>query len=235
MQRFQDSTEAMPINAGKDREKKTENEAKEDYFPIFNNNAKDLQILEAGVVTNITAFYTYMKAFRDSRRLLQNNNDQEVLYLRDVFNVVYMLFLAYESARKATKDLVEYEPAASESIITIMITELKCYSFLMEYCRKTFPQDDIRARRLDLRKREYITEVNWIYALVAEHKDHSNLETENVWRPACRLIAELRKQFQTALKEDLDECVLKTAPVSASQEASSKGAATLLSNRQRPQ
>ncbi len=64
---------------------------------------------------------------------------------RDVINVVYMLFLAYEIARKATKDLVEYEPAASEFIIIIVITELKCYAFLMEYCRKTFPQEDIRA------------------------------------------------------------------------------------------
>jgi hypothetical protein len=216
MQRFQDENEAMPIGGGKAHDGKTENEAKEDYFPIFNNNARDLQVLEASVVTNITAFYTYMKAFRDSRRLLRNNNDQAGIFLRDVFNVVYMLFLAYESARKATKDLVEYEPAASESIITIMITELKCYAYLVEYCRKTFPPEDIRAQRLDLRRQDYITEVNWIYALVAEHKGHTSLETENVWRPACRLIEELRNQFQKALKQDLDERVLKIAPFRAS-------------------
>ena len=45
-------------------------ESKEEYFPVFNNNSKDLQMLEAAVVTNITAFYTYMKAFRDLRRIL---------------------------------------------------------------------------------------------------------------------------------------------------------------------
>ncbi len=55
-----------------------------------------------------------------------------------------------------------------------------------------------------------------MYALVAEHKDHTSLETENVWRPACRLIGELRKQFQKVLKEDLDERVLKIAPLRAS-------------------
>ena len=33
----------------------------ENYFPVFEKNSHDLRILEAGVVTNVTAFYTYMK------------------------------------------------------------------------------------------------------------------------------------------------------------------------------
>ena len=37
----------------------------ENYFPVFEGNTTDLQALEADVVTNVTAFYTYMKAFRD--------------------------------------------------------------------------------------------------------------------------------------------------------------------------
>ena len=208
-------------------------EAKEEYFPIFNNNAKDLQVLEASVVTNITAFYSYMKAFRDSRRLLQNLTEQEVdsggdrlvkhesvildaekksstyLWRRDLFNIVYMLFLAYESARKATKDLVEYEPTALECIATVMITELKCYAFLVEYCRGNFPQDDIRAQRLDLRRCEYIAEAYRIDRLVCKHKGRRVLEIEDVWQPAFRLMGELRKQFEIALKEDLPESVLK--------------------------
>jgi hypothetical protein len=44
--------------------------SQEDYFPVFSNNARDLQVLEASVVNNITAFYTYMKAMRDSLRKL---------------------------------------------------------------------------------------------------------------------------------------------------------------------
>src|SRR5579871_5001103 len=46
--------------------------SEENYFPVFENNTRDLQALEARVVVNITAFYTYMKAVRDSTRSLRN-------------------------------------------------------------------------------------------------------------------------------------------------------------------
>jgi hypothetical protein len=44
--------------------------SQENYFPIFASNSKDLQALEAMVVTHITEFYTFMKATRDSLRKL---------------------------------------------------------------------------------------------------------------------------------------------------------------------
>lgn len=44
--------------------------SEENYFPVFEGNAKDLQVLEADVVINVTAFYTYMKTFRDYMRQL---------------------------------------------------------------------------------------------------------------------------------------------------------------------
>jgi hypothetical protein len=44
--------------------------SEEDYFPVFDNNSRDLQLLESSIVNNITAFYTYMKATRDSLRKL---------------------------------------------------------------------------------------------------------------------------------------------------------------------
>jgi hypothetical protein len=42
--------------------------SQESYFPIFESNSRDLRILEAGVVTNVTAFYTFMKVVRDYLR-----------------------------------------------------------------------------------------------------------------------------------------------------------------------
>src|SRR5882672_622195 len=39
--------------------------SEENYFPILDGNSSDLQSLEANVVINITAFYTYMKTVRD--------------------------------------------------------------------------------------------------------------------------------------------------------------------------
>src|SRR3954468_23792730 len=44
--------------------------SQEEYFPVFDSNSRDLQQLEASVVNNITEFYTYMKATRDSLRKL---------------------------------------------------------------------------------------------------------------------------------------------------------------------
>jgi hypothetical protein len=44
--------------------------SQENYFPVFESSTRDLQKLEASVVINITAFYTFMKAARDSLRKL---------------------------------------------------------------------------------------------------------------------------------------------------------------------
>src|SRR5262249_20380847 len=44
--------------------------SKEEYFPVFDNNSRDLQLLEASVVNHITEFYTYMKVARDAQRRL---------------------------------------------------------------------------------------------------------------------------------------------------------------------
>ena len=91
--------------------------SEEEYFPIFTNNARDLQVLDARVVAHITAFYTYMKAMRDSLRglaqipHLPDDNERTGKWHVAKRNVIYMQFLGLESARKAVRDLVEYEPA----------------------------------------------------------------------------------------------------------------------------
>ena len=90
--------------------------SEEQYFPIFDSNAEDLQVLESKVVTHITAFYTYMKTTRDSMRRLSliphlHGDDPTVgPWHTAKRNVIYMQFLAFESARKAVRDLVEFNP-----------------------------------------------------------------------------------------------------------------------------
>lgn len=66
-----------------------------------------------------------------------------------------MLFLAYESARKATKDLVEFQQTEPERTMVILITELKCFSLLRNYCKKYLDDADFRYLRLDLRIQDY--------------------------------------------------------------------------------
>jgi hypothetical protein len=134
--------------------------SQESYFPVFDSSVKDLQALEADVVTNVTAFYTYMKVMRDSLRKLVDMKPPppgEPVgddWHRAICNVVYMQFLALESARKAIKDLVEFEPTQAEDMLTILLNEIVAYGFL----RKQF-KGDLRERRLDARGADYRREV----------------------------------------------------------------------------
>ena len=66
--------------------------SQENYFPVFETNTRDLQTLEARVVINITEFYTYMMAFRDSAVLF------EMIYSRTEVNR-----LSFSRCRQATR------------------------------------------------------------------------------------------------------------------------------------
>jgi len=138
--------------------------SEENYFPVFEGNAKDLQILDADVVNNVTAFYTYMKATRDMLRRLSDlraakAGEQEER--KAILNLIYMVFLAYESARLSIDQLIEFDPTHAECKMVILFTELPAYRFLLD----KLPDDqiecddqsdcDVRAKRLDLRWDSY--------------------------------------------------------------------------------
>jgi hypothetical protein len=131
--------------------------SQESYFPVFETSVRDLQQLEVDVVTNVTAFYTYMKVVRDGLRKLQEmrrpspgatGDDDE--WHRALCSVIYMQFLGLESGRKAIRDLVEFEPRQAEEICTILLSELVAYGFL----RRQF-SGDLRERLLRAREAEY--------------------------------------------------------------------------------
>lgn len=130
--------------------------SQESYFPVFDASIRDLQQLEADVVTNVTAFYTYMKVMRDGLRKLAKMRKTSTAarvdddWHRALCNVIYMQFLGLESARKAIRDLVEFEPTQAEDICTILLSELVAYRFLREQF-----SGDLRERRLASREAEY--------------------------------------------------------------------------------
>jgi len=168
--------------------------SQEEYFPVFENNTHDLQLLEATVVNNITEFYTYMKATRDAlRRLGEIPPDA---WHGAMCNVIYLVFLAYESGRKAINDLVEYEPVAAESKIVILLTELDTYAFLIRH----FPTDDLRYKRLKLREPEYRIDVSALYETVSHY---SGATQGRDWLPAVRSLEELAERYQAALGESI--------------------------------
>jgi hypothetical protein len=143
--------------------------SEENYFPILDSSVNELQKLEAKVVSHITAFYTFIKAVRDSLRQVADVRQgqghppglhephfraTEVLSRRQEVsrNVVYTLYLGLESGRKAISHLVEFEPERTERTIVILISELTAYQFL----REQFPAvGEMRHDRLVLRQTDY--------------------------------------------------------------------------------
>ncbi|MGZ3307977.1 MAG: hypothetical protein ACXU8R_05585 [Xanthobacteraceae bacterium] len=184
--------------------------SQEEYFPVFDNNCRDLQLLEASVVNNITEFYTYMKAMRDSLRKLSEMPtqpaasgprpavaaDEPDAWHAAMVNVVYLLYLGYESARKAVKDLIEFQPARAERSIVILLTELKCYAFL----RKHFKPGDLRRKRLELRAASYRQDVRDLYNEVKASAGHS----DELWVQARETLPVLVVRYNEAMDHDLE-------------------------------
>jgi hypothetical protein len=163
--------------------------SKEDYFPIFDKGSQDLQSLEALVVANITEFYTYMKAMRDSQRRLEQVKSAQAAKSA-MLNVIYMLFLGYESGRKAIKHLVEYEPTQATYVMGILLTELTCYSFLCPNLAK----DELRFSRLTLRLQHYELEVPELMKRVERYS-----VDDKDWGPAKRTLPELKQRYNDML------------------------------------
>jgi hypothetical protein len=196
--------------------------SQEDYFPIFDSNSNDLQALEALVVSNITEFYTYMKAARDSQRNLAQTAPPQATagnaeapvektgadpWHAALANLIYMVFLGYESGRNAVRDLVEFEPTAAEDMMVILLTELPCYCFLREY----FKHDELRFNRLKLREESYKNEVPELYRRVTSWHG----ENERFWVPAKRTASELERRYTDAFGEELDAADAFTRPAAS--------------------
>lgn len=183
--------------------------SEENYFPVFESNTRDLQTLEARVVVNITAFYTYMKAVRDSVRALmdmspspagtQSQTDHSSTFTpwhEAARNVIYMMFLGMESARYAIADLVEFEPDEAERTIVILLSELEAYRFLRD---QFADEQDIRYQRLALRDAVYREVVPRLCRVV----ETGRASTPSQWEPAWRLLPELNRRYDAVMNQSL--------------------------------
>jgi len=225
--------------------------SQENYFPIFDNNSSDLQSLEALVVGSITEYYTYMKAVRDLQRKLALIDPMEIAqptalapsgsakedpWHETLANLIYVMFLGFESARKSIKDLIEYEPTRAENSIIVLLTELVCFSFLCEYLKdseirlkdlerhelatggkdafkfqRLGEEFEVKFKRLELREAEY---KNIVPEFIARVTSPHGKESEEYWAPAERTVSELQKRFDAAM-EALKRCRAKDGAVAA--------------------
>jgi hypothetical protein len=190
--------------------------SQEDYFPIFDNNSSDLQLLEALIVCRITEFYTFMKATRDTQRRVATIPSPKEMHLPQgaaaaaqtpwhatILDVVYMIFLGYEAGRKAIHHLVEFEPAAAENTLVILITELTCYGLLLGKLK-----GDPRYPRLQLRQEIYKAITPMLYRKI----DSPHGENDSYWRPARELLPQLRDRYEGALGETMDQALARLPP-----------------------
>ena len=224
------------------RERFSHFDSVENYAPVFESNAKELRNLGVKVVTNITAFYAYWKATRDAFRKLANTpaatTASGLTVATDPWhgamrNVIYMQFLAFESARRSVRDLIEFEPNRAENTITILLSELPAYHFLLQH----FPKEDVRYARLEERKSRYQSTVPRLYYGTEEaHKKLADTneqvhrlpqeeleELRRDWDKAYRMLTELRARYKAAfgefpdrdaiaLSEDIERVELPRAP-----------------------
>lgn len=164
--------------------------SQESYFPVFDSSVTDLQQLEADVVDNVTAFYTYMKVMRDALRRLAEIHRSAAAgtcgdeWHRALCNVIYMQFLGLESARLAIRDLVEFEPRQAEDICTILLSELAAYAFLREQFK-----GDLRQRRLDAREQGYRRAVPELSRTVAQGSGPKWEKSKDIAKEVIKLYA----------------------------------------------
>jgi hypothetical protein len=177
--------------------------SEENYFPILDGNSKDLQSLEANVVINITAFYTFMKTVRDTLRkgTEARGVDQRKESLKAL---VYVLYLALESARKAMDDLVEFEPTHTERTMVILLSELIAYAYLRQNYRD---ETEAHYNRLILRGPGYKRLMKELHTRLDNERDQSlaavrrgNVEkptyAQSQWAAALQLRSQLDRRFQ---------------------------------------
>jgi hypothetical protein len=183
-------------------------ESSEKYTPFFDANSKELHSLSVKVLTNVTAFYTYWKATRDAFRKLAKMQTDDGWH-RAMCDVMYMQFLALESARKAVRDLVEFEPNNAENMIMILISELPLYHFLLNH----FEKGDLRRARLKLRLSRYAFVVPQVYYHTEdEHAKYKDVDTARKqlphlargdveelcrdWEKAYEMLNELKSRYE---------------------------------------
>jgi hypothetical protein len=101
-----------------------------------------------------------------------------------------MQFLGLESARKAIKDLVEFEPTQAEDMITILLSELPAYGFLREQFK-----GDLRQRRLESRDLAYREEVPALHRMAMSG-------TGTRWVAAQDLATEMMRRYAKIFSVD---------------------------------
>jgi uncharacterized protein (DUF486 family) len=175
--------------------------SQEHYTPVFDDNSRALEVLEARVVEHVTCFYSYLKTMRDYLRVLstiEKPRDHPEEWRSGMLNIIYMLFLALESARRSIRRLVEFEPEREENTIVILLSEVVVYAVLFEAFKARaakIPEYSAKFERLRLRRNEYEA---CVVETAAQVRSHMTREDKDEWMRAFVLLEELDHRYKVA-------------------------------------
>jgi hypothetical protein len=131
---------------------------REDYLGLFGSCAKDLGFLPRTTIAQVTAFYTFLKAARDTRGTLSAINQTktgQAEYVLDkekqdiLLNTMYLMFLCLEAGYYALLSLeddkaefAKYDPMLKRKL-----------SQTSKFLKSVLPPDDPRRMRLEIPRR----------------------------------------------------------------------------------
>ena len=132
-------------------------------------------------------------------------------------NVLYMQYLAMESARKAVRDLIEFAPNWAENTITILLSELPLYRRAIENTSRkpTSAMYACNSGEVDIG----LSSSEVYYHVLEQHEKYNDPDTagnqlrylsrealeecSRDWSKAHRMLEELKKRYADAIGEEL--------------------------------
>jgi hypothetical protein len=126
----------------------------ENYFSVFDANIGNLGSLRASIVTNVTAFYTFLKAARDATRSIKDwerENYNFSMKRLDIINVIYLCLLSAIHGRKALEELCMDRYIRGYCKNTFYLIEVKAFKFL----ENNLSSGDYRKHYIDQRRSDY--------------------------------------------------------------------------------
>jgi hypothetical protein len=155
--------------------------APRDYLALFNSNAKDLEVLDGDVARFVTQFYVHMKALEDmlGKGVRADAQDHGL-------RLIYVAFLAFESARLALAVLMDDRLERQEYILTAMLSEVPAYLLLYRSHESLSP---LRCARVMDRFNENKTLIGTIRERESGSKDTTR--TERTVRTLSKQVLEL--------------------------------------------
>jgi hypothetical protein len=125
---------------------------KESYFTIFEKNNADLGPLAADIISDVTAFYTFLKASRDatgSMSLWKESYYNGDMRRNDIISIIYNCFLMAIHGRKSLCHLIEEKNRVKYAVDVFNSIELKCYCFLLTVLEPLDPRFRLLSERRD--------------------------------------------------------------------------------------